>query len=117
MENLFGAKCPARGARKIKEMQSKKPQERFSNSDSPAATADDFDAARQRVQSAFEEATKSLIDQGVPEKLATMFQANPLSAETAFSNNIMKLFGEKLSNPLEGITADFDPSLKVEKEK
>ena len=65
-------------------MQNIKPQKRSSNPDFPAATGDDVDAARQRVQIAMDKVVRLLGDLGATKDLAVMFQSDPLSAEFAF---------------------------------
>ena len=81
-------KGPAKGAGKIYAMLNVKPEEQLSNPGFPTAASDELSAACQRVQQAVEYVGQMLADQGLVEDLAVMFQADPLTAETAFRDEV-----------------------------
>ena len=97
-------------------MQSIKLQERSSNPGRQAPTADDINAAKQRIQVAMEKACQLFDDLGGIDYLAVMFQADPLSAEFTFRDNFFDMDRKILGKTFENID-DFVSPLDVEKKK
>ena len=114
-EVVRGRKKAPRGARRIKEMKYTKPQKSSANCSRPGPTVDDSDAARQRIQTALGKAFGLLDELGAFDDIAVMFQANPLSAELAFRDDLFGMGRNMLGKAFEAFT-DQGPTLEVEGE-
>jgi len=91
-------------------------EERFSNPGISAEASDDLSAACQRVQQALEHAGRMLVGQGLVEDLAAMFQADPLTAETVFRDEVCGMCRTIMGKAFESFY-DYGASLEVEGER
>ena len=115
-EVVRGRKKAPRGARREKEMEYTKPQQSPANPSRPGTTVDDSDAARQRLQTAFGKAIGLLEELGAFDDIAVMYQADPLSAELGFRDDLLGMGRNMLGKAFEAFT-DQGSNLEVEGKK
>ena len=93
-----------------------KPQQSSVNPSRPGPTVDDSDAARQRLQTSFGKAIELLEELGAFDDIAVMYQADPLSAELGFKDDLFGMGRNILGKAFEAFP-DQGPTLEVEGEK
>ena len=97
-------------------MLSTEPQEFSSKPRRSAPTADDYNAAQQRMQNSMKQVDQLLADLGVVDDLATMYEFDSLSAEFSIRDTLFDL-GRRVVGKTFEKNDNFESSVEVEGEK